>query len=118
MLESLEKMDILSYYDCVNVIAPKAIREFVQRYPEAEEVLRDWYNLLRKSQFQNWAELKATFASADFINTKYGWLVIFDVGGNKYRVVVKIDLNSNIALIRHILTHDEYTFWNKKGKIS
>lgn len=103
----------------VNVIAPKAIRDFVQRYPESDQVLRDWYNTLRKSEFQNWAELKATFSSLDLIpNQKNGLLVVFDIGGNKYRVVVKMDLQSNFAMIRHIFTHNEYMIWNKKGKPS
>jgi mRNA interferase HigB len=103
----------------VNVIAPKAIWDFVQRHPEAGEVLRDWYNTLRKSEFQNWSELKATFSSADIIpNEQSGLLVVFDIGGNKYRVVVKMDLQSNFAMIRHIFTHNEYTIWNLKGKPS
>lgn len=103
----------------VNVIAPKAIRDFVQRHPEADEVLRDWYNTLRKCEFQSWAELKNTFSSADVIpNEQAGLLVVFDVGGNKYRVIVKMDLQSNFAMIRHIFTHVEYTIWNRKGKPS
>jgi mRNA interferase HigB len=116
---TLVKMDILSYLFCVNVIAPKTVRAFLEQYPEAEDVLRDWYNALRKSEFQNFAQLKAMFSSVDLIESEKGsLLVVFDVGGNKYRVIVKIDLKSNLALIRHILTHQEYNFWNKKGKPS
>lgn len=95
------------------MVAPKTLRAFFEQHPESADVLRDWYNVLKKAEFQNWAELKAMFRSVDLIESDKGnLLVVFDVGGNKYRVVVKLDLKSNIAFIRLVLTHQEYDLWN------
>ncbi len=102
----------------MNVLAPRTLRAFAELYPEAEEPLRDWYNHLRSCEPQNFAQLREQFNSVDVSHTKDDQIVfIFDVGGNKYRVVCSINFNSNIAFIKLILTHDEYTNWNKKGRL-
>jgi mRNA interferase HigB len=102
----------------VNVLAPRTLRAFVERYPEADEPLRDWYNHLRRIEPQHFAELKTHFNSVDAARTKEDLIVfIFDIGGNKYRVVCSINFNSSIAYIKLILTHDEYTQWNKQGRL-
>lgn len=102
----------------MNVLAPRTLRAFAELYPEVEEPLRDWYNHLRRSEPQNFAELRDQFNSVDIAQTKDNQIVfIFDVGGNKYRVVCSISFNSSLAFIKLILTHDEYTKWNKKGRL-
>lgn len=102
----------------MNVLAPRTLRAFVERYPEADEPLRDWYNYLRRIEPQHFAELKTHFNSVDAARTKEDLIVfIFDIGGNKYRVVCSINFNSSIAYIKLILTHDEYTQWNKQGRL-
>ena len=102
----------------MNVLAPRTLRAFAERYPEAEEPLRDWYNHLRRSEPQNFAELRDQFNSVDLAQTHHDQIVfIFDVGGNKYRVVCSINFNSSIVFIKLILTHDEYAKWNKKGRL-
>jgi mRNA interferase HigB len=102
----------------VNVLAPRTLRAFVERYPESDEPLRDWYNHLRRIEPQHFAELKTHFNSVDAARTKEDLIVfIFDIGGNKYRVVCSINFNSSIAYIKLILTHDEYTQWNKQGRL-
>ena len=102
----------------MNVIAPRTLRAFSEQYPEAEEPLRDWYNHLRRIEPQNFAELKTHFNSVDAARSKEDLIVfIFDIGGNKYRVVCSINFNSSIAYIKLILTHDEYTQWNKQGRL-
>ena len=102
----------------MNVLAPRTLRAFVERYPEADELLRDWYNHLRRIEPQHFAELKTHFNSVDAARTKEDLIVfIFDIGGNKYRVVCSINFNSSIAYIKLILTHDEYTQWNKQGRL-
>ena len=101
----------------MNVIAPRTLRAFVERHPEAEEPLRDWYNHLRRIEPQHFAELKDHFNSVDAARTKEDLIVfVFDVGGNKYRVICGINFTSSIAFIKRILTHDEYTQWNKQGR--
>jgi mRNA interferase HigB len=101
----------------VNIIAPRAIRAFAERHPEAEEPLRNWYNHLRRIQFQNYAELKTHFNHVDIAKDDNDFLIfIFDISGNKYRAICSLDFERNVGFIKLILTHEEYTFWNKKGR--
>jgi mRNA interferase HigB len=94
----------------VNVVSKKTIRAFLENHdPEALEPLSRWYNLLRKSSPTNFAELRAIFASADFVNP----FTIFNVGGNKYRIITLIDYEGQFTKIRHVFTHPEYDDWNK-----
>jgi mRNA interferase HigB len=102
----------MPYNFSVNVVSKKTIRRFLETHadtdPEATEPLSRWYNLFRKSEPKNFAELRQTFASADFTNP----FTIFNVGGNKYRVITLIDYESQFAKIRHVFTHTEYDKWN------
>ena len=102
----------------MNVLSPQAIRAFIERFPEAEEVMRVWYNDLRKLEPENFAQLKAHFPAVDAVRiAKYDVVVfIFDVGGNKYRVVTRLDFEHRIGFILLIFTHDEYTRWNRAGR--
>jgi mRNA interferase HigB len=94
----------------VNVVSKKTIRAFLENHdPEALEPLSRWYNLLRKSSPANFAELRAIFASADFVNP----FTVFNVGGNKYRIITLIDYEGQFTKIRHVFTHPEYDEWNK-----
>jgi mRNA interferase HigB len=101
----------------MNLVAPSHLRAFIERNPESREVMREWYNRLRKHDLSNFARLKEQFSSIDVAFTKNGIsVVIFDIGGNKYRAVLKVDYASNIAFIWFIFTHLEYEEWNRKGR--
>jgi mRNA interferase HigB len=60
--------------------------------------------LTKLAQWQNFAELRQIFASADLV----GKLTVFNIGGNKYRLITYIDYQSQKVFIRHVLTHAEY----------
>jgi mRNA interferase HigB len=108
----------------VNVVSKKTIRAFLENHdPEALEPLSRWYNLLRKSSPTNFAELRAIFASADFVNPFTVFLLTrqhlagcsrFNVGGNKYRIITLIDYEGQFTKIRHVFTHPEYDDWNNR----
>ena len=57
------------------------------------------------STFQDFAALRLTFPSADQV----GSLIVFNIGGNKYRLAVVIHFNRHRVYVRHVLTHEEYT---------
>tara|TARA_Y100000588_G_scaffold18341_1_gene18896 strand:+ start:708 stop:908 length:201 start_codon:yes stop_codon:yes gene_type:complete len=59
---------------------------------------------MRQSQFSSFAALRRTFPAAD----KVGDLVVFNIAGNKYRLVVSIHFNRGKVYVRHVLTHREY----------
>jgi mRNA interferase HigB len=63
-----------------------------------------WNNTLRRASCKAPAELRVTFASADLV----GEFTVFNVGGNKFRLVAFIDYRVQIVYIKHVLTHKEY----------
>lgn len=88
----------------MNTISYRKIREFVRSHPDAESPLSSWYRITRKAKWQNLAELRNDYPHADLV----GKFVVFNVGGNKYRLIAEMHFESNLVLIRHILTHSEY----------
>lgn len=80
------------------------MRDYWEEHAEAEEVLSDWHNKIKKIRPQNFVELRATFPSADLV----GDCVVFNVGGNNYRVIVHLDYDLQIAWIRFVLSHADY----------
>jgi mRNA interferase HigB len=88
----------------MHIISRKALRSFWQRYPESEAPLTRWYKIMDQSTFGNFAQVRATFPTADMV----GELVVFNIGGNKYRLIASIHFNRRKVYVRHVLTHNEY----------
>ncbi len=103
----------LVYNKIMHVIAKTALVAFWKRYPEAESPLQAWYHLMEKGSFEDFNALRATFASVDYV----GGLTVFDIGGNKYRLIASIHYNRRKVYIRAVLTHAEYDRgrWKMKG---
>ena len=66
--------------------------------------------MTKRAKWKHFAELKATFNSADQVAP----YVVFDVGGNNYRVIAKIEYRFGKVYIAHVFTHAEYDEWNKQ----
>ncbi len=66
--------------------------------------LQGWRRVIEKNRFANWAELKAAFNAVD----KVGELVVFDIGGNRYRLIACIRFKKQIVYIKAVLTHRDY----------
>lgn len=88
----------------MRVISNSALRAFAAAHPEAEDALQGWRRTIEKNRFAHWAELKAAFNSVD----KVGDLTVFDIGGNKYRLIAHIRFDRQILYIKTVLTHREY----------
>jgi len=71
---------------------------------QAAEPLNAWYAIMSKTGFGSFADLKRAFRSVD----KVGKFTVFDLGGNKYRLIAAIHYNRRKIYIRHVLTHAEY----------
>jgi mRNA interferase HigB len=89
----------------VHVISRKRLIEFSAKYPTARKPLLAWFALMKTGRFANHNELKQTFASADVIA---GTRVVFDVGGNKYRIIADVQYKMGRVFIRKIMRHAEY----------
>jgi mRNA interferase HigB len=88
----------------MHIISRRTLGDFWERHPDSESALLRWYRIVRKTDFRSFNELRATFPSADLV----AGLVVFNIGGNKYRLIVAMHFNRRKAYIRHVLTHQEY----------
>lgn len=91
----------------MRIISNSALTDFAAIHPPADEPLQAWRKIVEARDFANFAEVKNTFNATD----KVGIFYVFDIGGNKYRVVSAIHFNKQIMYIRHVLTHKEYDKW-------
>jgi len=92
------------YTGSVHVITKKRLRDFAARHRDAAEPLAIWYAILARTDFGSCVELKRVFGSVD----KVGKFTVFDISGNKYRLIAAIHYNRKKVYIRHVLTHVEY----------
>jgi mRNA interferase HigB len=88
----------------MHVISRKPLLEFWKKHSDSKEPLLRWYRVLQAAAFENWDQLHAVFPSADKVDQ---WIV-FNIGGNKYRLITAIHFNRQKVYIRHVLTHQEY----------
>jgi mRNA interferase HigB len=87
----------------MHVISQKALRDFWEVYPGAEIPLRAWLRNAESAEWVTFAEVRSTYGSAD----RVGRCVIFDIGGNKFRLIVVIHYNTGRVYVRHMMTHKE-----------
>jgi mRNA interferase HigB len=99
----------------VRVISLKLLRDFWLRHPDAEKPLRAWYRLALGAQWSSLRDARATFPHADGVVVTHGeTLTVFNIGGNKYRLIVRIGFDYELINIRHVLTHAQYDRGNWK----
>lgn len=89
----------------MRIVSIGKINEFAKRYPDADVALRDWYKRVKKSSWANFAELKKEFNSADGVGNKR---YVFNIRGNKYRIVAIVLFQIQTVYIRFIGNHEEY----------
>jgi mRNA interferase HigB len=91
----------------MRVIAKRTVKAFWEqpRHSDAQTPLIEWYNMLLKATWATPNELKADIATASILK---GGRVVFNIGGNKYRVIVAIRYDKQIAWVRFIGTHAQY----------
>jgi mRNA interferase HigB len=88
----------------MHVITRKRLNDFAKQHPDTKEALSRWYTLMKKRNFTSFADLKEVFSSVDLV----GKLYVFDIGGNKVRLIAAIHYNRRKVYVRAVLTHDEY----------
>ncbi|WP_374759850.1 type II toxin-antitoxin system HigB family toxin [Iodobacter sp.] len=97
----------------MHVISKPILVEFWTRHPNAQSPLQAWFRTVESEAFVDFNDLRTTYPSADYVDG----LTIFNIGGNKYRLIASIHYNRHKIYIRSILTHAEYDrgSW-KRGK--
>lgn len=94
----------------MHIITRKRLNDFAKQHPDTAQALANWYQEMKKGDFNSIAELRQVFPSAD----KVGKLTVFNVGGNKVRLIAAIHYNRRKVYIRAVLTHAEYDRGNWK----
>jgi len=89
----------------LRIISRKPLREFGVRYADAVEPLNAWYRVVKGRDYGSPHELRADFPTASFLGARR---TVFNVGGNKYRLVVDMRYDLGRVYVRHVLTHEEY----------
>lgn len=88
----------------MHVISEKALREFWANHPDAEIPLQAWHRVAEHAEWEKFADVRAVYPSADQV----GKFTVFNIGGNKYRLIAAIHFNRGKLYVRHVLTHEEY----------
>lgn len=92
----------------MRVISNRVLVIFAGQHPESGEPLQVWRKAMETRSFANFAGLKATFNSVD----RAGEFHVFDIGGNKWRVVAFIHFPAQICYVKHVFTHKQYDRWS------
>lgn len=88
----------------MHIITHSRLLAFSERHPDSQGALETWYRIMKKLRLTHFNELRQIFPSADLV----GKCVVFNIGGNKARLIAAIHYNKGRVYIRHVLTHAEY----------
>jgi mRNA interferase HigB len=88
----------------MRVVTNRRLVEFSAIHPDAGLPLQIWRKTMEEHEFSSFSSLRQLFGSVD----KVGDLYVFDIGGNKYRLIAFLHAEHQIAYIKHVLTHAEY----------
>jgi mRNA interferase HigB len=94
----------------MHVVSHKAIRNFREEHAHARSAMDRWYRVAKRAAWSSLAEVKQSFSAADLVAPH----VVFDIGGNKYRLIAEMNFARRVLFIRAIVTHEEYMrgAWN------
>lgn len=92
----------------MRIAGREKIEEFRKKHSDSAALLDRWVRIVEAAEWKNTADVRATFPTADFVGGK----VVFNIGGNKYRLISTISFEVQIVLVEAVLTHKGYD----KGK--
>jgi mRNA interferase HigB len=93
------------------------LREFGNQWPAAASPLRAWYKIASGATWRNFADVKATFGQTDQTKVRSGQKIcVFDIGGNKFRLVAFVSYAKAKVYVLRIMTHKEYDKGNQQWK--
>lgn len=89
----------------MRVIARSSLKAYWQQEPGAEQALKSWFAETRNADWKNPTDVKAKYGNASILKDGR---VVFNISGNNYRLVVRINYAFRVVYIRFIGTHREY----------
>ncbi|MBD2500143.1 type II toxin-antitoxin system HigB family toxin [Anabaena azotica] len=88
----------------MHVISDKTLREYAKTNADCQEALNNWYKVACKAKWSNLVEVQKVFPKAEAVSN----FTVFNIKGNKYRLIVDINYPQQLIYIKYILTHAEY----------
>lgn len=89
----------------MRIIAKRTLRSYWNREPRAEQPLKAWYAVAAKADWASPADVKRDYRSASFVGNDR---IVFNIGGNRYRLIVRFDYPNRIGFVRFVGTHAQY----------
>jgi mRNA interferase HigB len=94
----------------MRTIKESRLREYAKQHSRAASPLRHWRTTIRRASWKTFADVKQTFGSADQVTVPNGrQVVVFNIGGDAFRLITAIHFNRGIVYIRKFMTHAEYS---------
>ncbi|MYN28194.1 type II toxin-antitoxin system HigB family toxin [Duganella levis] len=100
----------------MRLVSLKVLKDFCSRRPDASGSVRQWAQRIDSITPGNFSELRSFFGSVDYVSP----FTVFNLGGNKFRLIATVHYASGAVFIRWMLTHGEYDKWTRRylqGKI-
>ncbi len=88
----------------MRIIGRRVIEEFKRKHADSRPSLDSWFRVVSSREWSNFAELRQVFSSADQVGSH----TVFNIGGNKYRLIAEVNCKVGVLLVRQVLTHQEY----------
>jgi mRNA interferase HigB len=88
----------------VTVYGEAVVSKFARKHPESRRPLQRFLEISRSAAWPHFTAVKDTFVSADYVSGR----IVFDIAGNKYRVIASVDFEEQILVVDRVLTHAEY----------
>ena len=88
----------------MRIIKRAALVRFWSQHPDAKTSLEAWYGVVRKAKWTTPIELKQVYGNADLVGRR----TVFNIAGNKYRLIARVNYVSQTVFVLHVLTHSDY----------
>lgn len=94
----------LLYISTMKLISNRTLREFSAIHPSADTALQNWRRLIERGTYRHFSDLKNTFSTMDKVGERY----VFNIGGNKFRLIAAISFATQQVFVKAVLTHVDY----------
>lgn len=88
----------------MHVISYRRLREYAEKHSDCRDSLDNWYKVASQADWSTLVEVQSVFPTAEAV----GNFTVFNIKGNKYRLIISIDYEKKLIYIKYILTHAEY----------
>ena len=85
------------------------LEDFWKKHRDAESPLRKWLVILAAADWRNFVDCRRSYPAADQVKIGSGVVTVFNIKGNRYRLVAAVFYPSGLVVIRRVMTHEEYS---------